>query len=628
MILFASCDKGDTSEDAETTTTISETESVTETTTAEETTTKEPTPENEVVDYDSIISKWNQYIEYAEPETAPQYSLESLFDDRDSSAARVEVATHYGYIATVNTTYSSHNELGSETSRSYKYDVYNLASASKIFTLLTSSYNPSAEEEHLKISPVTYKISFVCDTYGQFTGIIEVRTGTLTNTQPDPEQTPVYEYVYTYAYYDTNGKLLQSELEAPCTVSFLYDEQTALITAGDKCYVSRGGEIIFSCDKGQERVIPHFDTEYKGFKYVFSNERLVIYDAEYNRVVDYHIAHNSDVYRQGFMILGNGDVAIQQIIEGGYYEDDFDFAQENEYGVGKYKVNTVIVSATTGKVTEADVDFVIDVFAGQTTDGGKGIALRSEEHQYVEVRRFADGQLSDDVEFLILDNSLATVENLPKIVKNQTSAYEFIDASYIIIEATTPTGKNLYYSVNTSDKTVKPYFDVDGDTSYVAVQGGYIYNDILYNNDGVQLYDLRNAISYRVENGESLYVVEQYGLSGDTLAYDKSGNPIYPADGIVRVKLMHIDTKDVLVQSVVIDQYNINYNSDGFYYSTVDGYTVWDKYGNEILYADVTKFEEIADNCYLIACRKTVSEYVSTLGGYVEVTYTEYYIMK
>ena len=632
MILFVACDKGDTSEDAETTDQISETESATQTTTEEETQTQtqEPTPENESVDYASIIQKWGEYVEYAEPETLPQYKLEQLFTDKDSNTAKVTVAMHHGYIATVKTTYSSYDTLGAEVSRSYKYDVYNLTTASKIFTLLTSSYDPSAEEEHLKISPVTYDIRFVCDAYGRFTGIIEIKKGTLTNTEEDPEQAPVYEYVYTYAYYDTKGNLIGSKLEAPAAVSFLYDDSTVLVTVGEACYVSRDGKIIFSCDKGQERAIPHFDVEYNGFKYVVTNERLVIYDTEYNRVADYAIYTDSSVYRQDFMMLGNGDVVIEQIFELPYNAAEFDYECPTEYGVQKYSVNTVIVSATTGKATQVDVDFIFNAFANQLSDGDKKITLKSNDCNYAEIRRFTDGALSSEVEFVILDNSLEAVANLPKIVKNQTSVYEFTDASHVIVEATTPEGTNIFYSVDISIKSIREYYDVKDDPNYTALAGGYIYRDILYNNDGERLYDLRNVISYNVvEGGETLCVIEQYGLDGDTLAYDKSGNPIYPADSIVRIKVMYIDnTDDIYVQSTVIDQYNMNYNADGFYYSSVDGYTVWDKYGNEILYADVTGLTQIADQCYLVTCSKTVSEYLSAVDGYVEVTYTEYYIMK
>ncbi len=628
MILFVSCDKDDESPNAEVTSASDQTESGTETTTEATDETEqpqEPTPENESVDYASIISKWNQYIEYKNSDEIPQYELEALFNSKSNDNTAVNVSMYHRYLAVVRTTYSQYNDLDQVFSRSYKYEIYNFAEARKILTFSTPSFNPNDDEAAFRTPSVAYTVNFVCDAYGEFTGIINVVTSKLVNTQEDPELEPVYERVYTYAYYDTNGEALASQLEEPATVTSLYDDNTTLITFDGRCYVSRDGEIIFTCNKGEERAIPYFDSEYNGFKYVLTNEKVIIYDAEYNRVANYSVNYNSDVDSQKLVVLANGDVLVEQIVECGYNESNFDY----EYDFSKYKVNHVVISASTGKATEIELDFVIDVFVGKMTDAVNGVSVRADNYQYAEVRRFADGKISSNVEFLILDNALNEVENLPKIVKNQTSIYEFVDADYMIVKATNPTGSNLYYMVNMSNKSVRPYYDIENDSAYQSMNGGYIYNDILYNNDGNQLYDLRHVISYSIDNnGESLRVEQQYGLDGDELAYDESGMPIYPASGIVRMTIMSIDdTNDLYMQSTVAYKNDLHMDR-GFYYSDAEAYTVWDKYGNEIICANNVSLTMLADDCYLLTVRKTVTEYDDRLGIYREVTYTEYNIMK
>jgi hypothetical protein len=123
--------------------------------------------------------------------------------------------------------------------------------------------------------------------------------------------------------------------------------------------------------------------------------------------------------------------------------------------------------------------------------------------------------------------------------------------------------------------------------------------------------------------------VERYEV---TRAYhghdDESGMPIYPASGVVRMTIMSIDdTNDLYMQSTVAYKNDLHMDR-GFYYSDAEAYTVWDKYGNEIICANNVSLTMLADDCYLLTVRKTVTEYDDRLGIYREVTYTEYNIMK
>lgn len=493
-MLFVSCDQGKTVETTEETTTSVET--------TEEITT-EAVIEDVEVDYSSIIADWNKYVEFDTPE------LPSVLDKYNNSLITTDDALDNvdvrlnGKLLFVTTTYNNTEFVwgeGEYPTRQYTYAIYNVETGKAIRpTYTVPSYRVYDEYPELTYS------------FNVFGGILEVTTGQLTKTILNPDNDPntpdeyAYDYIYTYSYYDQNGDTLASGLEErDCRTDFTANGDL-LVYVADKCYLMRDDKVFFTFNKGQERPLPRVDFEYLDYKYLFEGSTVRVFDANFNLIAQYTDHYNYDGFYQ--QILNNGNVYTQYLYGLDKNATDYDYATVDG---NKYNVKHVILDVASGKAAELELGFVVANLISNV-DNDANMTVKDNNH-FAEVYKFTEGKIATECSFLILDNNMTEVKELPKILKNQCEGTKFSTSGKLIIAMDTVRfegeSENVYYTVDVTDNTVELFVDID-ETNYDYVIGGYvpeysefgnyfIYNGIVYTTENELVCDLTDAESFAV----------------------------------------------------------------------------------------------------------------------------------
>ena len=132
---------------------------------------------------------------------------------------------------------------------------------------------------------------------------------------------------------------------------------------------------------------------------------------------------------------------------------------------------------------------------------------------YVAGAKITDGKLATDCSFLILDSSMKEVKELPKILKNQTPGTKFLNNGDLLI--TMEVYDEVFYTVDMLNNKVELYVDVNG--RYREFGDCFIYNNVIYTADFIELYDLSVHSGYEL-NGESILIYDSYENEyGDTV---------------------------------------------------------------------------------------------------------------
>lgn len=624
-MLFASCNQtdtptGDTDGTKEDTTSGTETE--TEAKTEKETDT-EFVPVDEDVDYSVYINQWTKYLAYNEKsDTAPKVNISKLFDNEGGTAA----VSYYGsWVAFSSTKYME----GNDSYRQSVVNVYSLIDGSKLMRF-ESGYFDVAES-----APKTIGFKSI----GSQKGILEVKRGDLTNIGTD--EAPVYEYKYTYSYYSQDGACLARDLEESSATAIGTPSGADLVTINDKCYFCRDEEVLHTFNKGEERDIPSMNLEYGDYKYKFNSDSgvMTVFDSEYNVVGSVNIPVPSGSGSGSGMfdidVLDNGDIYVQTISEGD--DNNYDFETQSGY---KVKVDQLIFHVDTMTTEKIDnVKFAImDMMTKATGDFERYSFKLKEENECQLVAAYKideNKQISNEISFLIVDNSLGIIAELPNIIKNQTGFEGFISETQLVVVASNYNGqKDISYVVDTVDATVSLYVNTSH-SSYEKVNGGFIYDDILYNDSMQELADLRYVDEYEVKDG-NIVVVEKLPepeeseteTETETETIYPEGAPIAPTTPTAvpeyKKSVYYISDGELVKTLLCYDTDSCVYysNSKVFTVSNSEmGTKLYSIYGEELASADYISFA----NDHIVICKNTYSDVFGT-GSSTDVY--SYYILK
>ena len=493
--LFVSCDQGSTVENTTTCETTQET--------TEEITT-EAVIEDVEVDYSSVIADWKTHLTLNKPEQAPtlnyDYSGKFLYNTYETDNSRINVYNHGDLVLVKRSTYEyGYNfELNIDQEMvEYSYTIYNTATGEEVYYATVESY------------VVTDYASYVYD-FEFFGGIFEVTVGKL-ETVFDEFGTPSKEYAYSYSYYNHDGDPIVSNLSEEIHSTASTDNGDTLFYLSNKCYLLRNEEIFYVFDKGQERTLPYVDFEYLGFKYVVENDTYRVFDEEYNLLTTYTVPSVNNLVTS--TILSNGNLFFQIITM--LPEDAVDFTFE-AYG-DKVAVKSILVDVKTGKVTEPELDFVVDSIVTNAKNNGTNIAVNN-GNQFAEVYMIADGKLATDCSFLILDNNMAKVAELPRIRKNQTVGTSFLTSGKLLI--TTAIYENVYYTVDFSKEEVALFVNIESG-EYEDMNFGFVYGNKVYSDNdliGVMIFGSNilapDYISHTIYGGDSILFFQGTSTNG------------------------------------------------------------------------------------------------------------------
>lgn len=584
-MLLASCarvanntgdDDGTRADDNEPETEVN-TETNTETNT-EANTEREPNPVDESVDYGKYIEQWTKYIEYNDTKDDSKLNA-SLIYNSDSDMKKYRESDAWIVLYETDIRYDFD---GSKEQKSYY--VYSLVTGEQMASFKTDYYSTvGSPKETIEIREL-----------GDDSGFFKVIEGTYKNFGTEEE--PDYQYEYTYSYFDANGTKVAGDLKEPSDSVQTTSSGAEIVTICDKCYLCRDSQIVYTFDKGQERDIPNitpnarFDRD--DYRYYASYNRLTVFDNKYNVVCSVKLDNEHDLSK--WWVLDSGDVLIQYA--------DYDRAD----GDGKIILQHIIAHVDDGKIEEIENPeyYITDV----VTQYNRNYTYKikdGKECQLVSAREI-NSECDDDIKYLIMDNSLKTVAELPSIIKNQVEFDGFISQNKMIITAANYDGsQDISYAVDTNNSTVSLYIDRSS-SQYEEVEGGFIYNGILYDTNMNTLCDLRYVEGYSVWNGKVIAVREKLLNENDIMTDDDESDTVihkystsiyYISNGRVQKNFVCYDTAGwqrngqlILVSDNNDYEYNRVYNCYGEYLVSADSVSVD---GNVIKCTD--KFGSIDD---------------------------------
>ena len=590
--LFVSCDQGNAAE-------ITSTAETTQETTEEITT--EAIIEDVEPDYSSTIADWNTHLTLNKPQQAPTLSYDYygqfLFNTYESEGLSVSV-NRYGdliLVKKVTTEFGFNYELNIyEEMREIEYTIYNTATGAEVYYATVDSYVVTDYANY------TYDFEF-------FGGIFMAEVGKI-QTVFDEDGFPHKEYTYSYSYFNNDGDPLVSTLSEEIHSVDYTDNGDVLFYLSNKCYLLRDEEIFFVFDKGQERTLPRVDFEYLDYKYVIENDTYRVFDENYNLLSTYTVPSVNNLATS--TILSNGNLFFQIVTM--LPDDAVDFAFE-AYG-DKVALKSIIVDVKTGKVTEPELDFVVENIATNADDNGTNIAVKN-NNQFAEVYMITDGKLATECSFVILDNSMAKVAELPRILKNQTAGTSFLTSGKLLIA--TALYENVYYTVDLSKQDVELFVNVES-YKYEDLNFGFVYDKEVFNNNDLNSVHKfpDNYRMHTIYGGNSILVIagtytydDFDNFSRYVVYVDENGNVScsYPISS---------DPNDRVEYSAELNCYFV-YHIDVF---GDEWYSVYNAKGESITGARSLSVVNYSEDGVTFRCR----EYDSLNGYY----YSSYYFFK
>lgn len=604
-MLLASCDQTKTPSDTKATETTGGTETETESETETE---KETNPVDEEVNYGLYIGQWTKYLAYANEDDGRKPNASFMFSAGDSTT---EYCRSNAWIITCNKTEGGRDYDGNIRIQK-EYCVYSRVTGEKLRSFSTGYYSSEENGRTIDINKI-----------GDCSGFFEVKEGDYINLGTYEE--PNYAYKYTYSYYSPNGTRVAGGLDKRSYTVKSTASGAELVTIGDKCYFCRDDEIVYTFEKGQERDIPNIESddglECGDYKYYYDSygKQLTVFDDKYDVICSFKLESGHD--NCSWWVLESGDVLIQYADE--CYTDDYDFKLDDD---SKVAFRQIVVHINDGTVeeTESPEYYIFDVVTKYSS--GYTYKVKDENESQLVIAHKVDSKLSDDVRYLIMDNSLKVIAELPNIVKNQVGFVGFVSENKMIVKAANYSGDQyIYYMVDTRDSTVSLYVD-EQSSEYEKVDGGFIYKGILYNYDMKELCDLSCVESYEIVEGviivnEKLTRFDETETASETETDDESD--INTVTSEYSISVYYIADGQVCKNFVCYDTYDYDVNGSLIFVSDNTDHSlkkVYSLYGELLVSAD-----SVSVNGNIIVGKKVQSNGIYGEGDTV-VRY--YYILK
>ena len=522
------------------------------------------TLEDQAIDYQGIITEWNQYLAYREPEAMQTLETQYLFSVND---ADYTYSAQYGDLQYMEY-YRDWESYGGEVKRTYNYVLYSTEEG--VVHSRSTTYTLGASREY------SYSYSFLQGVSYNYLGIV-METKTVYGDSGEES---------FYSFYDANKTALPTNLtERPTPRILILSSGDDAVVIGDNYYVCRDGEIIYTFKLGEERLLPQISFEYAGYKYYNDGAFLYVYNQDYELLTKYPIPEGvlyADAYNgESAMLeyLPNGNILLQWTVN--VPGDTCDIEDENG---NKLNLFQYVIDVKNGEVCELSVKgeggsasyYFKELYGTRANDST--IEMRNANEMLVIAYPIEDGELASNAEFLIVDTDFNVKKVLPKFWINQGDQVRFEDADHLIVSAKVPNSHTYeddthYYVVNLSTKKVSLY--VNASTGmYEHFLGGFIYENKIYNNDFEELKDLTD-LSYS-NIGLGIYYTEE-NEDGETDLYYA-----YIANGELRVKVLGDTIAKIEARGDGYILVSIDEDEDG----TTDYFVLYDQYGKRMLDGD------------------------------------------
>lgn len=471
-MLFASCGRNRSDADASDNTDASVPTDTQETPNEEdeEETEEEWIPDNQTVIYRAIVEEWGKYLTYKTPEPEKSLTATPIFEEREGVKVQV-----YGTFTRV----TEIEKIEGESLENHKITFYHTQTGKAVTPTYETSNAPDAAV-------------YSC---WSFDTVIAVAKCTPRVTR----ETPAWNYVEVYDYYDAEGTKLNQEPKNEMDITEVEKNGYTYVFVEDLCYVSKNGELVHIFPRGSEREFPALDRVYGDYGYVFGEKSVYILGKNAEILASYALNASFPRNQIEFTVLSDGSLLIQYLWVCSDGEESY--TVKDAYG-NKYILSNVILDVTSGRATEAPAQFLIHRLVTNADDDGMGLSVK-DDCQYAEIMKIQNRELVGNAIPVILDRELKIVKELPLILKNQESLVRAVSDRFWILRVSAVqsvypyTPVTYYYSVDLNVGTVSLYADLDAG-EYERVLGGFLFKDALYNDMMMKQMDLSDVQSYQV----------------------------------------------------------------------------------------------------------------------------------
>lgn len=444
---------------------------------------EERIPENQTVIYRAIAEEWSRYLTYKAPTVKSPLTATAVYTER----AEEQILSSSGtFIFTREKIWDDEKKVENHILR-----VYNKTNGKQVIPALTKTDKPQS---------VSYQIQLL-------DAIVSV--GTVTPVLDEMGQ--IKEYHYAYDAYSVDGVKLN---EASYSEPFVKQEKRGdyyYATAGDTCYISRAGQILLTLPANVATDLPVFDRVFEDYGYVLGDSFVRIVGKDGKPCAEYELSKSFARSDVKFSILSDGDLFIRYQRTCSAEEELYTVKDDNG---DKQLLSYVVLDAASGKATEIPVRFLLNRLVTNAEDDGLSLSVAS-KGQYAEIVYIENGKMQGSTVPVILDGELSVVKELPLILKNQVSLVRAANERFWILRLSAVNSQypytpvEYYYSVDISVGTVAMYADLNA-SAYTPVDGGFLYEDVLYNDMMIKQMDLSQAHSYEIlGNGRILVETEQ-----------------------------------------------------------------------------------------------------------------------
>ncbi len=460
--------------------------------------------------YIQRVEKWKQYIEYDAPEVANTKAKLTQLTEKDTDTVETEIEAQNGSITRITTT--TDETAGKVTT---KYDVISLETDATILTRTSTKTALKEDDASAKSTWELYALSNPHDS------MIEVKKTTyklreaVGDETVDPKLEANYEAVVTYSYYDAlTGTAIAENLEDAAVVRDTY------IDIADKTYAMDDDGIVKVFEKGYEYALPSFNedneqtvvgsyapyvyVEQDGYGYRIDEGEPITQQISSDMVMATFPSMDVAVYKDnelvagyeakayhiaGFAILPNGNVYLCE-----YHEVIDEAAADIVMEDYKFDVVHKVLDIQTGAVSTVENAFVAqNIYTNATKDiktllnmntvnGMDSIHLK-DGYVLAEITKYADGALEGNSSYAVLDaNTLAIVEELPKIVPAQFGYAGYISEDEILFAVRTPDNSIIRYTANAKTGDLN-LFTKDNSKVEQLEEGLVLYNKVVYNTE-------------------------------------------------------------------------------------------------------------------------------------------------
>lgn len=424
-----------------------------------------------------------------------------------------------------------------------------------------------------------------------------------------------YETVETYSYYDKTGKAIATDLEEQGTVNGEF------MTLGDKTYVVRDGEIIKTFNAGEEYNLPKFNKDSQielinigsmtdpivsaqGYAYYeqgdygycireaapqltkFGDFYLTLFPSVQIEIVkDYDVVldYVSDAYAiMSYTVLSNGNVYICEYRQLNAGATEYDVIS----GEMKFDIVHVVLDVATGTINTVDKDFVAQKLYTNATPEMKTLNCQvtmgdvvggckvKDGYALAQIQKMANGSISGEVVYAVLDAELNIVAELPAIIANQFGYVGFLTEDKMLLN-TNAIGEyeedshSIYYVADVTTGDLELYLSQYEQIGVEYIDNGFIYEDVVYDYQWNELKDLSDDdYEYYVIDGKLLIQEDDERPYFGKIVVDND-NDDYDDDD---EKWGASQTKQVSYEFYTFDFITDGTSNDSYYMIVEDGY--------------------------------------------------------